>query len=140
MPSISEINKQQYYTLRAKRFLSEVEQQQFNSLKSQVERDLDCVTCSECGSQWFERMEVARFDETKTLIPGQEIPRKQGLETFKMLRCIVCQEISVPNVQAFGRDVIASDYNHMLDTVEGKFDERKRVEDEKVNEISGKEL
>lgn len=109
---------------------SDFERSQASALKAKEEADLECVSCPKCGSQWFEQIELHRFPVNHNLVLGQDVPPKAGSVGYKFLRCGMCQNIIEPRVQHFTRDLAASDYDFCLDTMEGKFDIRKKAEEE----------
>jgi len=113
---------------------NDFEKGQATALKVKEEADLECVSCPKCGSQWFEQIVLSRYPINHNLVLGQDIPPKPSSVGYKFLRCGLCANVIEPRVQHFTRDLAASDYDFCLDTMEGKFDARKQVEEEKKEE------
>lgn len=113
---------------------NEFERGQANALKAKEEADLECFSCPKCGSQWFEQLRLFRFPASHNLVLGQDVPPKPGAVGYVFLRCGLCQNVIEPRVQHYARDLAASDYDYCLDTLEGKFDTRKKAEEKKKEE------
>jgi len=97
---------------------------QARQLKKAEDMSLKCVICPKCGSQWFEEVEFQRYQTEHNLIVGQHIPARPGSVPFVMLRCGRCSNLIEPNIVSQARDIGARDYDHFLDTMEGKEDKR----------------
>jgi hypothetical protein len=103
----------------------------------QVQKEsMECISCPECSSQWFEEVEVNRYQINHNLILGQSIPEEPGGVKYQLLKCIRCNELLEPRILHSGRDVSGDRYDHFLDTLEGKNDTRKK----NSNEISSEKL
>lgn len=121
---------------------SDFERAQATAIKVKEEADLECVSCRGCGCQWFEQITLFRFAVNHNLVLGQEVPPKPGSMGYKFMKCVQCNQIIEPRVQHYARDLAASDYDYLLDTLEGKHDNRKKEEKEEVktDEIQSEEL
>jgi hypothetical protein len=112
---------------------------QQEAIQKQLEkRDSECVSCPKCSSQWFEEVEVSRYKSDHNIVLGQKVPAKPGTIPYILLRCVTCTDLLEPRVLHNTRDVVGGDYNHFLDTVEGKEDSR--VKRKPNNEIPSQEL
>lgn len=121
---------------------TDYEAQQHKVLKELEKRDLECISCPSCGSQWFEQVRVSRFKADHNIVLGQDVPPRPSTIPYVLLRCILCKDLLEPRVLHNTRDVVGGDYNHFLDTIEGKHDSRKEKEEEKIgsNEIPSTKL
>ena len=121
---------------------ADFEQQQHAILKNLERRDLECISCPSCSSQWFEQVRISRFKADHNIVLGQDVPPKPSTIPYVLLRCICCQDFLEPRVLHNTRDVVGGDYNHFLDTLEGKHDNREDEEEKEVttNEIQAEEL
>jgi hypothetical protein len=104
----------------------EQRQRQLDEMRRQ--RDMECVSCPQCGSQFFERVDVVKIKADHNVILGQKPDVSSG--PYIILRCIHCQGLLEPRIINHTRDVMGGDYDVFLDTVEGKLDERKKKEDQ----------
>lgn len=94
-------------------------------LKREAELQLECVRCLKCDSTWFEEVDCYQFKADHHLILGQNVPtRRTGMIPYKMLRCLQCQNLLEPRIISNTRDIAGNDYDHLLDTLEGKLDKR----------------
>jgi len=121
---------------------SDFERSQILAMKSEEEKDLDCIQCPKCRGQWFEQVEVSRFQNQRQVVIGQTPPVKPGSIPYILLRCIHCRNLVEPRVSRSMRDLAAQDYDHFLDTLEGKFDSREEKEEKEPADdgIQGEEL
>lgn len=108
---------------------SDFERSQVLAMKAEEEKDLDCINCPQCQGQWFEQVQISRFQNQRQVVIGQPVPAKPGSIPYILLRCIHCQNLVEPRVSRSVRDLAAQDYDHFLDTIEGKFDSRKKKEE-----------
>jgi len=113
---------------------SDFERSQMLAMKAEEEKDLDCIKCPQCQSQWFEQVPVSRYQNQRQVVIGQPVPAKPGSVPYILLRCIHCQNLVEPRVSRTVRDLAAQDYDHFLDTLEGKFDARTTEKEEKQEE------
>lgn len=114
-----------------------------NAILDQMEkRDMECISCPNCSSQWFEQVQVARYKADHNIVLGQDVPPKPGTIPYVVLRCIYCKDLLEPRVLHNTRDVVGGDYNHFLDTLEGKNDERTKGQEveESKNAIPSEKL
>ena len=119
------------------------ERQQNAFMEQMKKHDMQCVSCPNCGSQFFEQFEVAKFKADHNVILGQDIPISPGSAPYKLLRCVFCKDVLEPRIIHHTRDVIGGDYDQLLDTLEGKLDIRPKVEkkkEEEKNEVQVEEL
>ena len=112
------------------------------AIKKQLEKkDIECVSCPTCSSQWFEEVNVSRYKADHNLVLGQHVPTKPSTIPYILLRCLNCKDCLEPRVMHNTRDVVGGDYNNFLDTLEGKNDSREENKPvEKSNEIKSQEL
>lgn len=103
---------------------AEFERSQFLAIKRKEERDLDCVSCVKCGGQWFEQIRCARYQADHNVVLGQPVPSRPGSTEYVMLKCAFCGNLHEPRVLHATRDIAGGDYDHFLDTMEGKKDKR----------------
>jgi len=102
--------------------------------RHEEKKDLECITCKECGSQFFEEVLANRYPlNHQPLIVGQSVPPKSGLVPYVLLRCVRCSGMIEPRILHNPRDLGAKDYTKFIDTMKGKDDTRKG-EDEVQNE------
>lgn len=106
----------------------------------QKELDLETIRCPKCNSQWFEQIKVSRFKADHHIILGQDIPIRPGSVPYTLLKCIVCNDILEPRIQHNSRDTAFGGYDHFLDTLEGKFDNRPKEEEEEADALQTQEL
>jgi len=120
---------------------AEFERQQNQILKNLEKRDLECISCPSCSSQWFEQVRVSRYKADHNIVLGQDVPPKPSTIPYVLLRCVCCKDFLEPRVLHNTRDVVGGDYNHFLDTLEGKFDSREQEgEEATTDEIPSQEL
>lgn len=108
---------------------SDFEKKQAQLQEKQRELDLETVRCPKCDSQWFEQVRFARFKADHHIILGQDVPVRPGSVQYTLLRCACCGDMLEPRVLHNSRDVASGDYDHFLDTIEGKLDKRPKEED-----------
>lgn len=96
-----------------------------NNLKKQ---DMDSLNCPTCSSQWFEQIQIMKVPVNHSVVLGQKVPNKLGT-SFVMLKCVNCSAVIEPRISRNPRDLLGDDYNHFLDTFEGKNDSRIDKED-----------
>src|SRR5687768_1593268 len=118
---------------------ADFERQQQRIMRELEQRDLECLSCPNCSSQWFEQVKVSRYKADHNIILGQEVPPKSNTVPYIVLRCIRCSDFLEPRVLHNTRDVVGGDYSHFLDTIEGKKDKRTDQEKPK-NAIHSQEL
>ena len=119
----------------------EFERQQSAFMNQMKKQDLECLSCKNCGSQFFEQIFVSKFKADHNITLTQKIPVvPPGAESFKLLRCIYCRSITEPRVMPDRRDLMSGDYDKLLDTVEGKNDKRPKEQMEKANEFKIEKL
>lgn len=118
---------------------ADFERQQQAFVKQMKKHDLECISCPSCGSQFFEELEVAKFKASHNVILGQPVPIKPGSQPYILLKCIYCGDLLEPRVDNNTRDVLHGDYDQLLDTIEGKLDNRKK-EEKKENAVQAEEL
>lgn len=106
------------------------------ALKEQEDRDKECISCPTCGSQWFTEVEAQRYLANHHLIAGQKVPNKPGTVPYQVLRCLQCEKLLEPRIIHNTRDIAGDDYDHFLDTLEGKFDKRPKEENKEVQLIA----
>lgn len=116
------------------------ERAQAIALKNKEEADMECMRCEKCGCQWFEEVTLSRFSSQYGLVLGQSVPRRPGSLGYKFLRCAQCQNLMQPNVEHQARDLAASDYDYLLDVLEGKYKAKEEVKDEKNSGIQSEKL
>jgi len=87
--------------------------------------DQECIACPKCGGEWMEEVKAQRFKDDHNVVIGQPVPSKPGSIPYIILRCLYCNNMIEPRVVHQTRDIAGGDYNHFLDTVEGKMDKRK---------------
>lgn len=112
-----------------------MERESVARLKQQNDRDMSCVCCPKCGGQWFEEVHFARYKEDHNLVLGQAVPERPSSISYIFLRCALCSNLVEPHIMTYGRDIGRNDYSNLLDTLEGKHDERlkkKKVTGEEV--------
>ena len=114
----------------------DLQEQETARLKAQKEYDLECISCPQCDSQWFENVSAQRYQLNHNIIVGQDVPPKQGGVPYKLLRCVRCGNLIEPRVMHNTRDLAASDYDMFLDTMEGKLD----VRDKSLHALEAEEL
>lgn len=121
---------------------ADFEKQQQAIMKGLEKRDLECISCPNCSSQWFEQVKVSRFKADHNIVLGQEVPPKSNTIPYVLLRCIRCLDFLEPRVLHNTRDVVGGDYNHFLDTLEGQHDSREKPKEpqQKSNAILSQEL
>lgn len=108
---------------------SDFERSQAMAMKAEQEKDLDCIKCPQCSGQWFEQVPISRYQNQRQVVIGQPVPAKPGSVPYILLRCVHCQNLVEPRVSRTVRDLAAQDYDHFLDTIEGKLDSRKKKEE-----------
>ena len=113
---------------------SDFEKRQALLQEKQRELDLEVIRCPKCDSQWFEQVVFARFKADHHIILGQDVPVRPGSLQYTLLRCACCKDLLEPRVLHNTRDVASGDYDHFLDTLEGKHDKRAEQEEEKKEE------
>ena len=112
---------------------AEFQAQQVERMRLMTDKDLDCIKCPDCEGQWFEEVRCQRFKVDHHVILGQPIPAKEGSVPYIMLKCVHCGHMIAPKVLHSVRDTAGGDYDHFLDTVEGKMDKRaEEVKSEKI--------
>ena len=109
-------------------------------LKAMEQRDKECISCPNCSSQWFEQVKISRYKADHNIVLGQDVPEKPGTIPYVLLKCVRCNDVLEPRVLHNTRDVVGGDYNHFLDTLEGKFDSRQEEKPQESNEIPSQEL
>lgn len=90
----------------------------------------NAVTCKKCGSQWFEQIQVSQYNDDHHVIKGQQVPTLPTANTYFLLKCVTCQALEEPRILYGSRDLGTDDYDELLDTVEGKLDKRKELDNE----------
>lgn len=105
---------------------TDFERQQMVAMKKETERDLECITCKSCGSQWFEEVRASKYLLEHHLIVGQSVPTKHNMTPYVLLRCMRCGELIEPRIISNMRDVGAKDYDKFIDTMKGKDDAREK--------------
>ncbi len=114
---------------------AEFERKQLEILNQQQRMDLESIHCPRCGSQWFEEVSFFKFKANHNVILGQTVPPKPGGVPYFLLRCVCCSDLLEPHILHNTRDLGGNDYDHFLDTLEGKHDTRKEKE-EKEDEVA----
>ena len=102
--------------------------------------DMECISCTVCQSQFFEEVSVMKFKSSHNIILGQNVPAKPGTISYKILRCIHCQNILEPRILHHVRDIAGGDYDELLDTLEGKRDKRNMIEERGPDAIPSQKL
>lgn len=124
---------------------SEFEKKQAIWLREKEERDLECVSCPQCGSQWFTEIPVSQYKAEHHVVVGQRVPPKPGTIPYLLLKCIVCEDLLEPRVLRNARDTAGGGYDYLLDTLSGLHDTRedltkeKQLEEEDKDEVQDKE-
>ena len=107
------------------------------ALKRDLESQLEAVSCPKCSSTWFEQVKCFQFKADHNLILGQEVPTtKTSSVGFVLLRCLRCSNLLEPKILYGSRDILHGAYEHLLDTMDGLGDSRKK--EEKKNENDSK--
>lgn len=73
----------------------------------------NALSCTKCGCQWMELVEVYQFPEYHSVILGQKPTADAG--PFFMFRCPKCQEVFEPAVQAGPRDSQRTGYDRFVE-------------------------
>lgn len=107
--------------------------------EQQRSKDLECISCPTCDSQWFEEVTICRFKLDHFVALGQKIPRRPNQQEFVMLKCIRCKDYLEPRVSIDLRGAASDGYDFLKDTLEGKDDAREKLK-EKDAELQVKEL
>lgn len=120
---------------------ADFERQQNAILKQLEKRDLDCISCPKCSSQWFEQVKISRYKADHNIVLGQDVPPRPSTIPYILLKCVRCNDYLEPRVLHNTRDVVGGDYDHFLDTLEGKHDSREEEDEEEVkSEIPSQKL
>ncbi len=75
-----------------------------------------CLACPKCKSTWFEEVKTQQYVDDHTVIVGQSIPPKNGIQ-FVLLRCSKCSETVEPRLLRQARDAANSLYDNFLDSM-----------------------
>jgi len=105
---------------------SDFERQQIAAMRGPKQ---ELIICAECGSKWFETVQVAQFDANKIGTIGQN-PLMEV--SYSILRCIRCGELHEPPVNRTFNHPEAKKYDELLDTLEEpeeKWGGRRKVDD-----------
>lgn len=81
------------------------------------------VTCTVCGSQYFEQARAQKFDANQSIALGQSLT---PAETQVFLRCVRCSETYEPLVNYQMSTPEGKQYDTFRDLMEGKDDLRKK--------------
>lgn len=81
----------------------------FDPLAVRAPREENVVSCTKCGCQWMELVEVFQFPEYHSVILGQKPPIAKGPYFF--YRCPKCQEVYQPSIQYGARDSARASYD-----------------------------
>lgn len=103
---------------------SDFERAEQLATRSELERQLESVTCPTCESQWFEHVEVSQFQADHHVVVGQHVPTRPSTIPYILLRCVRCENKLIPRIIHQTRDIAAGTYDHFLDTLEEKGDSR----------------
>lgn len=108
-------------------------EKQNQRLLDQMEKfKLECVSCPKCGAQWFTEIKVSRYQVNHNVVLGQAVPTEPDTIPYILLKCVKCEDLLEPRILHNTRDVAGGGrYDHFLDTLEGKYDDREVEEKEK---------
>jgi len=87
-----------------------------NPVGLQVRKPPEIVECPKCRGSFFERLELAQYQRTHLVIPGQS-PPIYGME-YIILRCARCQELLEPTIELSPRDLATSQYGELVKELE----------------------
>lgn len=99
-------------------FMTSFEVEQRNGQDKPVKKDPNegCLVCPKCKNSWFEEVKIQQYVDDHTVIPGQSIPPKNGIQ-FILLRCSKCTEMLEPRLLRNNRDAANSLYENFLDAM-----------------------
>jgi len=117
---------------------AEFERNELMRIKLEQERDLDCIKCPKCFSQWFEEIKLQRYQNQTDVVIGQSVPARPGSLPFILLKCIYCNNLVEPRIIHSARDLAGKDYGHFRETLEGKQKDQKKetLPDQKEEDLS----
>lgn len=97
---------------------------------AQKKPEKESVQCPTCSSTWFEQVEGFQFDANHQVVLGQKVPQTYANTIgYVLLRCLRCSDLLQPVILQSSREIgLKNSYDSFLDTMEGKGDTRKTVD------------
>lgn len=87
------------------------------ALTSEKTNDPDAAACTNCGCTFLVQEEAYQFPKQHNVILGQRVQPLYDMP-FYVFRCLKCNEVFEPQVQAGARDAARKLYDKFLDTME----------------------